>query len=373
MQDWPAVIEFLFLQDNRAKAWEVAQEYNQVPVYTQMIGDGAPSSEYTQVAEYCKLQQWWSEAGRMFEKAHLWDAALRAYMQTGNEKDVEAAVQVVKRLPGDLDLQQTLLKWLLGDVDGVAKNPRWVYKYYIALGKHAKAAQVAVIIAQTSQEDGAYKEAHSLLFQTHQDLLTEGLPVQKSVHTSLLLIHSYLITRRLVKLGNHYAAALMLHRVSLDIDKFPKHSIPILTSAVIECQKAEMKTLAYACAVPLVKPENRAKIDPRYTRKIELFVRSAAPTEDPPILSPPCPFCLKPLLDTETACGDCNKEVPYCIATGLHVLLDDFTTCPKCQFPARHSQLVVCVQQDGVCPMCAASLTLNQLTLYRAEEAEKFL
>ena len=58
--------------------------------------------------------------------------------------------------------------------------------------------------------------------------------------STLHLLHSYLLVRTLVRQGDHLAAARLLLRVAEGIEAFPKHVVPILTSAVIECHRAAL-------------------------------------------------------------------------------------------------------------------------------------
>lgn len=65
----------------------------------------------------------------------------------------------------------------------------------------------------------------------------------------------------------------MLVRVARNITGFPKHVVPILTSTVIECQRADLKSTAFEYAAMLMRPEYRDDINPAYKRKIEAMVR----------------------------------------------------------------------------------------------------
>lgn len=51
--------------------------------------------------------------------------------------------------------------------------------------------------------------------------------------------------------------------------------MPILTSTVIECQRADMKKSAFDYAVMLMRTDHRSQIDPKYVKKIESIVRKA--------------------------------------------------------------------------------------------------
>jgi len=92
---------------------------------------------------------------------------------------------------------------------------------------------------------GNYKHAHALLFRTYQDLKSQKLPLPHELWRRLMILHSYVIVKRLVKAGDHVNAAQMLLRVAKNIQQFPAHIVPILTSVVIECQRAKMSTEAY--------------------------------------------------------------------------------------------------------------------------------
>ncbi|OON15918.1 hypothetical protein X801_08274 [Opisthorchis viverrini] len=49
--------------------------------------------------------------------------------------------------------------------------------------------------------------------------------------------------------------------------------VPILTSTVIECQKAGLKSASFGYAAMLLRPEYREKLDPKHRRKFETLVR----------------------------------------------------------------------------------------------------
>lgn len=52
--------------------------------------------------------------------------------------------------------------------------------------------------------------------------------------------------------------------------------VPILTSTVIECQKAGLKSSAFSYAAMLLRPEYKNNLDLKYKKKIESIVRSVA-------------------------------------------------------------------------------------------------
>jgi len=165
-----------------------------------------------------------------------------------------------------------------------------------------------------------------------------------------------------LKLQDHLSAAKMLCRVSESIRSFPSHAANILTSTVIECERANLKGSAYQFACELMKPQYRAEIQEQYKKKMEKVVRRTGEKKDEvePVLDP-CMFCDASGPDTDLNCDKCLSIIPYCIATGLRCLKHDFTYCHHCNFPARHSEMVKRVQEEGACPMCAKELKVGDL------------
>jgi WD repeat-containing protein 19 len=107
------------------------------------------------------------------------------------------------------------------------------------------------------QEDGNYKVAHSKLFSTYKQLEELNAPPTTELVRALMLIHSYILVKSLISINDHTNAARMLMRVARNISKFPRHMVPILTSTVIECQRAGFKKTAFEYASMLMRPEYR--------------------------------------------------------------------------------------------------------------------
>ena len=68
-------------------------------------------------------------------------------------------------------------------------------------------------------------------------------------------------------------AARMLIRVSADILHFPKHVVPILTSTVMECQRAGLQRSAFSHCQALMQPELLDSINPAYRHKAASLLR----------------------------------------------------------------------------------------------------
>ena len=112
---------------------------------------------------------------------------------------------MVGRARSDL-LTHQLIDFLMGETDGVPKDPNFIFRLYMALGNYPQAAKTATIIARQEQELGNYKIAHTMLFETHRELTARGSASRRS-STSPMLLHSYVLAKVLVKMGDHTAGA----------------------------------------------------------------------------------------------------------------------------------------------------------------------
>lgn len=75
----------------------------------------------------------------------------------------------------------------------------------------------------------------------------------------------------------------------------------------------------------------------------------------------PCPFCNFSLAEMELLCSQCTANLPFCLATGKHIVKDDFTQCPSCHFPAIHTQFRELLAMETNCPMCLQPVSADQL------------
>ena len=51
-------------------------------------------------------------------------------------------------------------------------------------------------------------------------------------------------------------------------------------------------------------------------------------------------------------CPSTKNAIPYCIASGRHITLNDMVISP-CGFPAAYGAYATLIESDGVCPMCS--------------------
>ena len=198
-----------------------------------------------------------------------------------------------------------------------AGHSAWLFKLHVALGDYDAAAKTSGVIAQQEQEMGNYKLAHAQLLASHVELMKERKSVPAGLARQLVLLHSYVLVKSLVKRNDHDGAARLLRRVAANISKFPAHVVPILTSAVVECARAGLKKTSLDLAQRLMAPALRPNIGDAYKRKIETIARKPDPNAaDAPEPGSPCPFCDAPGGAYEMTCEVCRADLPCCVASG---------------------------------------------------------
>lgn len=391
-------IEFLIIAKKNDEAFDIACAHEEVDHYASLItadgrgvgkaagGSVATAEDLMRTARYYESRGQSLEAGKMYSLSKMHGDALRMFLNGGSgEEGIELALKVVGEAKSD-KLTHALIEHLTSGAGGAAtaeKSNDYLFRVHLALGNYEAAAKMAFLIARSEQEMGNYKVAHEYLLKTLLELRKHGIIPSSEYSKSLLLLHSYTLVRGKVREGQHAVAARLLVRVAKNISKFPAHVVPILTSTVIECQRASMKKTAYEYACVLMRPEYRNNITADYKRKIENIVRknagaaatsrtqngtatggsdsTATPTEDPEDVSS-CPFCGTAGSVADLECTKCMNVIPYCIVTGMRMRLGDWTQCPRCEFPATQTAMLQYVQTNGSCPMCSHALNAADIS-----------
>ena len=292
--NFSGAIEFLLFAKDSEKAFALAKTHDAMEVYTKQLGDKGTTEQMLAIAQYYEEKGSPGIAGNYYAKCGHPKRAVELYLQSGTDVHIQAAIEVVGSAR-DEALTGELIDYLVGERDGIPKEPSHIFKLYMALGSYSQAAATALIIAQQEQGRGNYKLAHKVLLETQQALQQHSIRTPQDLARALQILHSYILVRVLVRQGDHASGARMLIRVSKSISKFPSHIVPILTSTVIECQRAGLKRSAYEFASMLMRPEYRAQIAENYKRKIEAIVRKRASMEEPEEPKTACPHCSTPV------------------------------------------------------------------------------
>lgn len=232
-------------------------------------------------------------------------SAVQFYLKDGTSKAIDSAIALVGRTRSTILIAQ-VVDWLAAQTEASAsaaskEGAKYLFELHIALGDLPRAAHVACVVARQEQEMGNYKLAHEQIVQAMRELRNQldiskpeedenADPVAGKADSSdnshiltelyriITILHSYILVKTHVKVGDHTTAARLLIRVSKHISRFPAHIVPILTSTVIECQRAGFKWAAFEHASILMRdPDYRTHIAPAYKRKIEAIIRKPDP------------------------------------------------------------------------------------------------
>ena len=280
-------IEFLLIGGRKDEAFILAQSHGEMETYAKFVKEMAPE-ESLRIAQFFEGKSQWGEAAKFYEKSGNPSKSLKLFLQAG-EEFISPAIELVAQYKQE-SLTHVLLDYLTGETDGVPKNPQYTFKMYMLLGDMKQTSKTALAIANADQEQGNYKSSHQILFETFRDLKKHNLPVPWDVYQKLLILHSYVIVKRLVKIGDHENAARMLNRVCKNISQFPAHDVTILTSMVIEATRANLKAMAFQWSCVLMNPEYRNRIAEQYKKKIEAIARKPV-KEELEEKKTACPFC----------------------------------------------------------------------------------
>ncbi|XP_076854842.1 WD repeat-containing protein 19-like [Brachyhypopomus gauderio] len=346
LSDYASAIQFLVLSRCGDEAFQLAQRHGQMEVYADIMGSDASVQDYQSIALYFEGEKKHLQAGKFFRKCGQYSRALKHFLNVPDTDDsvaIEMAIETVGEAKNEA-LTNQLIDYLMEESDGI---PKVKCTLAAPLVSRVKTTFLCVWV-------GNYRNAHDVLFSMYMELQTQKFKIPAEMATNLMILHSYILVKIHVKRGDHLKGARMLIRVSNNISKFPSHIVPILTSAVIECHRAGLRNSSFSFAAMLMRPEYRSKIDPKYKKKIEAMVRRQ---------NSPCPFCGFNLSDCELLCPGCKNNLPYCIATGRHMVKEDWCVCPHCQFPALLSQFTELLETESTCPMCSESVSTSQLKI----------
>ncbi|KAM6132739.1 LOW QUALITY PROTEIN: WD repeat-containing protein 19 [Pterocles gutturalis] len=351
--DYGSAIQFLVMSKCNNEALTLAQQHNKMEIYADIISSESSTNEdYQSIALYFEGKKHF-QAGKFFLLCGQYGRALKHFMKSPSTEDnlaIDIAIETVGRAK-DEALTNQLIDYLMGECDGMPKDAKYLFRLYMALKQYREAARTAVIIAREEQRSGNYRSAHEFLFSMSELKTQKIIPSEMS---TTMILHSYILVKTHVKRGDHMKGARMLIRVANNISKFPSHIVH-LTSTVIECHRAGLKNSAFSFAAMLMRPEYRNQIDLR--KKIEAMVRR--PDTPEAEATPACPYCAFQLPECELLCP--GNNLPYCIATGRHMVQDDWTSCPHCDFPALYSEFKNMLQTENTCPMCSERINIVHL------------
>ncbi|KAG8231539.1 hypothetical protein J437_LFUL008080 [Ladona fulva] len=233
LNDYSSAIQFLVMSGKMDEAFRMAKSHGRMELYAQILDGGKIMSEHEpsmedfhNVASHFESQKNSLLAGKYFFRAKEYTKALKHLLRVArsNSESEDEALTLATELvgeAGDEQLASQLIDFLLGEPDGIPKDPKYVFQLYMARKQYDEAAKTALIIANEEQNAGNYRHAHSVLYSMCRELRSKGLRVASEMQEGLALLHSYALVRLHVKRGDHLKAARMLVRVAGSISKFP--------------------------------------------------------------------------------------------------------------------------------------------------------
>eukprot|EP00796_Vickermania_ingenoplastis_P003724 gene3725-2623_t len=362
--EFGSAVEFLVLASSVMEAFELAKEHKVMFNFESTLLKQVPLKDVCDDRVVLRQRGRHGQAGLFYTIAGNYPMALKKYIEAGEPEDIEKAVEVVGKARNEA-LTSKLIDFLMGETDGEAKEPAYIFKLYMSLGSFEKAAKTSVIIALKEQEIGNYRLAHKTLVEASRMLRDKQMRVPNDLRRCFMLLHSYVIVKDLIKvLQDEATGTRMLLRVARNIQKFPRHIPEILCATVTQCAKTNFRKSAFEFACLLIQNEKyRVGLAERDRKRIEGIVRKSGKDDlvDPAENSTKCPYCDAPVPETELDCGGCKNMLPFCVVTGKHVVSSDFSLTPCCGFPCTYSALLARLKSCNTCPACNAAMDLNKI------------
>lgn len=227
INDYESALQFLILCGCVNEAFQLAQKHNKLKHYGELLEqhDGARPSEFLVLAQYFENEKYTLLTGKYYFLAKEYSKALKLLLKAstfGNDEHqaLSLAIDCVASSNDDR-LASQLIEFLLGESDGAPKDPKMLFRLYMARKQFREAAKTSVIISSQEQIAGNYRSAHDLLFSMYQELRRNSLTVGSDMKMNLILLHRYILVRTHVKLGDHQTAAKLLVEVAKNISQFP--------------------------------------------------------------------------------------------------------------------------------------------------------
>lgn len=209
----PSALEFLVLSNCNSEAFQLASATGQMDVYANFLlnrlEDKSDDEQMEQLHKDLRSVALFYES----EKNLLWAGKFH-YLSGNSRKGVKLLLaSIANRTPGaseseaielaieaaakskDDSVIGKVIDFLVGDVDGVARDFKYLFRLYMKLGHFKDAAKTAVTIANEEQATGNYRSAHTMLLKTSQELAKHCVRMPTEMASSLLLIHSYLLSK----------------------------------------------------------------------------------------------------------------------------------------------------------------------------------
>jgi WD repeat-containing protein 19 len=239
INDYESALQFLIICGCVNEAFQLAHKHNKLKHYGELLEqhDGAKANDFLALAQYFENEKYTLLTGKYYFLAKEYSKALKLLLKAstfGNDEQqaLSLAIDCVASSNDDR-LAAQLIEFLLGESDGKPKDPKLLFRLYMARKQFREAAKTSVIISSQEQIAGNYRSAHDLLFSMYQELKRNNLTVGSDMKFNLILLHRYILVRVHVKRGDHEMAAKLLVEVAKNISQFPTRETYFLMSEKI--------------------------------------------------------------------------------------------------------------------------------------------
>jgi WD repeat-containing protein 19 len=109
-----------------------------------------------QISSYFEDKHQFKLAGRFMLFAGNYTKAVKLFFKASktDSSAIDFAVDAIGLAKNDM-LTHEVINFLMGDVDGIPKDARYIFKLYMSLGQFKEAARTAIIIAKEEQNLGS--------------------------------------------------------------------------------------------------------------------------------------------------------------------------------------------------------------------------
>eukprot|EP00814_Leptocylindrus_danicus_P021852 CAMPEP_0116014806 /NCGR_PEP_ID=MMETSP0321-20121206/6472_1 /TAXON_ID=163516 /ORGANISM="Leptocylindrus danicus var. danicus, Strain B650" /LENGTH=1265 /DNA_ID=CAMNT_0003484479 /DNA_START=588 /DNA_END=4385 /DNA_ORIENTATION=- len=383
--DYAQAIEFLLIGNERQRAIDLARDNSCMDIYVEKVGN--PSlDDAQQIAQFYEAAQELIKAGDYYCASGNYGRAFSLFLEEDGDIGIQKAIDVVG-LAEDDDLTNKLIDILLGEVDGVPRDPLHVFRLYVSLRNYSDAVKTALLIVQQEQLDGDYSKSHYVVSEAIKVLRENAHPIPFQLKHMFILLHTYHLVKTVARRGDHECTSrLLLRLVPAHIGNFPRHRFQLFISTIVECQKAGLKASSYKCAELLwSNKELRMQLEKsKFEKKVQSIIRRPNVEEEEQERS------LCPITGSRISCMDLecyssrSKELlPMCVVSGKHIVLDDFCTCPISGFAAIFSEYLAYLRgfsdvkenenAEGVDPVFQKPISVKDLSRASPEDALRYV
>lgn len=227
LNDYTSAIKFLVLSKCNDEAFDLARRHGKMQLYGEILlnSDETRPQDYSSVATFFENERNSLSAGIFWFHAKEYHKGMKHLLRAAksNSKENEAITAAIDVVASSKDeyLFNQLIEFLLGESDGLPKDPKYLFRLYMARKQYKEASKSALIIANEEQINGNYRNAHDVLFAMYQELKQNSIRIPNEMQANLMLLHSYILVRLHVRRDDHLKGARMLVRVANNISKFP--------------------------------------------------------------------------------------------------------------------------------------------------------